>query len=220
MSALIARKKKKASSEKGYHHGDLRSALVSEGRKMLEESGIGALSLREAARRLDVSQAAPSYHFGDKSGLLAAIAARGFDDLKDARLKALETTDDKAEAVRLLCDTYVTFALKNSGVFRLMFGEEISRSSYEELTTAAKGSFKVFADTLQHYCTSLGLNATETDLVTMTTWSAEHGLAQLLLSKQIPLSLKPVSEPALRKMVWEVLLVGVASRIGKTGNPV
>ena len=205
---------KSAKKEKSYHHGDLRAALVREGRAMLEESGVGALSLRAAARRVGVSQAAPGYHFGDKSGLLAAIAAQGFDDLKAARLTALQTVDDPAEAVRVILDVYVTFALENQGVFKLMFGEEITRSQYEDLLTASTASFKVFADTIDTYCVSLKLTPAQSDLVTMTAWSLEHGMAQLFLSRQIPLSLKPVDEAELRRFSSDLLLSGLGGLVG------
>lgn len=59
--------RKKAPAPAAYHHGDLRNALVREGRRSLEENGAGELSLREVARRLGVSVAAPSRHFATVS---------------------------------------------------------------------------------------------------------------------------------------------------------
>src|SRR3989442_7084727 len=64
-----------------YHHGDLRNALIAEGRTLLELKGARDLSLRETARRAGVSIAAPSRHFDGKEALLAAIAASGFREL-------------------------------------------------------------------------------------------------------------------------------------------
>lgn len=60
--------------EKSYHHGDLRSALLSAAREIVEEQGVEAFTLREAARRAGVSHGAPSHHFGDKTGLLTELA--------------------------------------------------------------------------------------------------------------------------------------------------
>ncbi len=64
-----------------YHHGSLRDSLVEWGTHLLDTEGIDAMSLRAAAKAAGVSPAAPSRHFGDKNGLLAAIAAQGFRDL-------------------------------------------------------------------------------------------------------------------------------------------
>src|SRR6266545_2647250 len=55
-----------------YHHGDLRRALLAAAVAAIEERGPAAISLRDLARRANVSHAAPAHHFGDKAGLLAA----------------------------------------------------------------------------------------------------------------------------------------------------
>jgi len=61
-----------------YHHGTLRTALLEAAEAILDRDGIGALTLRAAAREAGVSHAAPTHHFGDLSGLLTALAASGF----------------------------------------------------------------------------------------------------------------------------------------------
>ena len=64
------------SVERNYHHGDLRAALLIAARSIVEEQGAEAFTLREAARRAGVSHGAPAHHFGDKTGLLTALAAQ------------------------------------------------------------------------------------------------------------------------------------------------
>jgi AcrR family transcriptional regulator len=61
-----------------YHHGDLRRALLEAAVQAIAEVGPAAVSLRDLARRVGVSHAAPAHHFGDKAGLLTAVAADGF----------------------------------------------------------------------------------------------------------------------------------------------
>ena len=63
---------------KGYHHGDLRHALVEAALKLVAEKGVQGLTLRETARRVGVSQAAPYRHFADKKELLLAVGEAGF----------------------------------------------------------------------------------------------------------------------------------------------
>ena len=67
-----------------YHHGQLREALATSGRTLLEEKGIRGFTLRECARRAGVSHAAPAYHFASIDDLLAELATRGFDELAAA----------------------------------------------------------------------------------------------------------------------------------------
>ena len=66
------------SKPRGYHHGDLREALVTAGRKLVEEKGIRGFTLRECARRAEVSHAAPAHHFASMGDLLAELVCRGF----------------------------------------------------------------------------------------------------------------------------------------------
>ena len=67
-----------------YHHGDLRRTMLAAAVSAITESGSAAVSLRELARRAGVSNAAPTHHFGDKAGLLTAVAAEGYDLLAEA----------------------------------------------------------------------------------------------------------------------------------------
>lgn len=75
-----------------YHHGDLRAALLAAAESTLREKGVGALSLRELAREVGVSHAAPGRHFKDKQALLNALALTGYERLG----RALSAADDPA----------------------------------------------------------------------------------------------------------------------------
>src|SRR5437660_3352898 len=67
-----------------YHHGNLRRAVLDGALAAIAEHGVAALSLREVARRAGVSHAAPAHHFGDKKGVLTAIAVEGLEGLTAA----------------------------------------------------------------------------------------------------------------------------------------
>jgi AcrR family transcriptional regulator len=74
---------------KTYHHGDLREALLRSAESILKRDGLGALSLRAAARAAGVSHAAPAHHFPDLCSLLSALAAEGFDRLSDKLMEEI-----------------------------------------------------------------------------------------------------------------------------------
>ena len=80
-----------ASGSRPYHHGNLRPALISAAIGEIEESGPAAMSLRAVARRAGVTHAAATYHFGDRAGLLTAVAAEGYRLLAEALHGAQET---------------------------------------------------------------------------------------------------------------------------------
>ena len=84
-----------AAESRGYHHGDLRAALITAGLEMTRSDGPSALSLREATRRAGVTPAAAYRHFRDRAALLAAlgqeiqqrIAAVSYTHIRDQETK-------------------------------------------------------------------------------------------------------------------------------------
>lgn len=105
----------------GYHHGNLRAALLDSALEVLSEGGVAGFSMREAARRAGVSQSAPKHHFGDARGLLGALATRAYRQLCD-RLDGVELGGrEVAERVAALSAEYVAFARENRALFDLMW---------------------------------------------------------------------------------------------------
>src|SRR5512138_2858982 len=119
-----------------YHHGDLPAALLKAAGRTLEKQGIGALSLRETARRAGVSHNAPYRHFPDREALLVALAAEGFAMLGE-RLQG--------KPGREMGEAYVRFALEQPQRFRLMFGGVLPLGKYPELGAAAKAAHGALA---------------------------------------------------------------------------
>ncbi len=104
-----------------YHHGDLRAALVEAAVRTIEDVGPAAMSLREVARRAGVTHPAATYHFGDKAGLLTAVAAQGYRLLGDALRQAQERTADFLE----VGVAYVRFAVTHRAHFEVMYRPEL-----------------------------------------------------------------------------------------------
>jgi AcrR family transcriptional regulator len=107
--------------EASYHHGSLREALIADGRRLLVEEGVQAVTLRELARRAGVSHGAPGRHFADRDALLAAIAASGFQELTAALRSAADASDLRTRLSQYFT-TYVRFAVRNGPLVGLMFG--------------------------------------------------------------------------------------------------
>jgi AcrR family transcriptional regulator len=170
-----------------YHHGDLRNALIREGRNLLEAQGVAELSLREVARRAGVSEAAPSRHFEGKEGLLAHIAAEGFRELTAQRMKILAEGLDSLETVRSMLHSYVRYAQQNKGVFNLMVGPRIlDPDRHAELAGVIRESFQLFSGAVARLAIETGWPKRQADLVAHGAWSMEHGLATLILAERAP----------------------------------
>jgi AcrR family transcriptional regulator len=109
-------------TDRPYHHGRLRAALLAEAERTLREQGIEALSLRDLARQAGVSHAAPRRHFADRQALLAALAEAGFTRLGDEVCAAIDDAGKDYEArLRAAVTAYVRFATRDAALVDLMF---------------------------------------------------------------------------------------------------
>jgi AcrR family transcriptional regulator len=170
-----------------YHHGDLRNALIREGRAALEETSPHELSLRLIARRAGVSEAAPSRHFAGLNDLLATIAAQGFGELHGDRM-AVQAGDDTPRRKMLgMMRCYVNFARANRGLFGLMVGPRIvQREAHADLYETSKRSFELFARSVIDFARECGWPAEADSLLVHAAWSVEHGAAVLINNNRVP----------------------------------
>jgi AcrR family transcriptional regulator len=163
-----------------YHHGNLRPALIAAARNMLDTDGPGAVSLREAARRIGVSATATYRHFADKDHLLAVVAAEGYREFAE-RLRQAHAGSEGFSGVGM---AYIEFALEHPGLFRLMFGplrRDLKR--YPELAEASDEAFAMLQKSAAHFD---GGRGEDVETVAYAAWSFSHGLARLVLDEVIP----------------------------------
>ena len=113
-----------------YHHGNLRPVLLAAAVEAIEQDGPAALSLRDLARRAGVSHAAPAHHFGDKAGLLTALAAEGYGTHSAHAVNA--AGDEIVEAGV----AYIRFAIEHRAHFEVMFQPGLYRHDDPEVTAA------------------------------------------------------------------------------------
>ena len=165
-----------STSEKTYHHGDLRAALLDAAIQALEAGE--SFSLRAVARRAGVSPTAPYRHFADREALDSAVAVEGFKDLQAELAAALGRTPASAPAPAVITElgvTYVAFALRRPAVFRLMFGNECDESDSVRVQ-ASRGLHAVLNDAIERLFPGVDAPGLSTAL-----WSMAHGLAFLHL---------------------------------------
>ena len=108
-----------------YHHGDLAAELERAAIELLTEQSPSALSLREVARRAGVSHNAPYHHFGDRQGLLKAVAARSLRDLLAVMVAARDVARGPVDRLVAIGVAYVDFAIDHRGQFGVIFDPEI-----------------------------------------------------------------------------------------------
>jgi len=165
-----------------YHHGDLRNALLEAVGEIISEKGLGAVSLREAARRAGVSHAAPSHHFGDKMGMLTAFATRGFEEFgQRMQVAADSAAGEGVEAqFRAIGIEYLRFAVERQPYFEVMFRSEMHDSQDPDLKCTSHSSFGVLMK-LVEAMDPAELDGADPMHVAMGAWATVHGLATLWL---------------------------------------
>lgn len=161
-----------------YHHGDLRRALVEAALELLLEGGTEALGMRELARRVGVSAAAPYRHFRDKQALIQAVAAAGFALFLEA-VEAAKAGVPQDEQFGAMAEAYVQFALRYPRLYKLMFSSELGKFEDKDLRRAADAAYA-----------SLAVAAAKEDPdspgeAAISAWAFVHGLSMLLLDEQL-----------------------------------
>ena len=201
-----------AEARKAYHHGELRVSLLGAAEKLLEEAGPHGLSLRKVGRQLGVTPGAPYRHFEDKDALLAALAVRGFEGLRERMLGDQQGSADGEERLKRAGLGYLEFASEHPELFRLMFGWIPSRD-VPELCAAGDAAFAGLRGILED-CEREGLLSRSVQEAGLMAWSAVHGAAFLLIDQRLMIG---DSTPC-AKGVLEHLHEGIWHGIGQ-GQP-
>lgn len=172
-----------SSTNRPYHHGDLRAALLKSAERTLREKGVGALSLRELARDIGVSHAAPGRHFKDKQALLDALALDGYERLNQALGAAAEQPGLTFEQrMTALARAYLGFAVENPELLELMFARKHDPDSSAQLATAVDQSLGSFARMMADAQEQGEIIQGDPERLTMVAAASLHGLAALIAS--------------------------------------
>jgi len=94
--------------------------IAAAARRLLDEEGIDAVTMRRVAEAVGITPMAIYRHFPDRAGLLNAVAGQGFEELA-ARLAAMRFSGSIEERLTKMGKTYLDHALENPRLFELMF---------------------------------------------------------------------------------------------------
>jgi len=166
-----------------YHHGDLRRAVLAAAVATITEAGPAGVSLRDLARRAGVSHAAPAHHFGDKAGVLSAVAAEGFDLLADELTAALQGTQDFLE----VGVAYVRFAVQHRAHFEVMFRPDLYHPDDGAVLAARDRASEALASGIGSLPDKQA--GPDARLAGIAAWSLVHGFATLWLNGALPTEL-------------------------------
>ena len=169
-----------------YHHGNLRAALLESAERTLSQSGASELSLRELARQVGVSHAAPRRHFADRQALLDALAEDGFERLGESLRDAMTAAGDEFDA-RLLAfaHAYVHFATRHAALLELMFSVKHRPGAADSLRASADRAFEAPLALITEGQAKGEVVAGEPERVATVAWAALQGLAAMVNSQML-----------------------------------
>ena len=172
--------------------GRVRERILRKSREVLEARGAEELSLREVARAIDVSTAAPYKHFPEgRSQVLDEVVAEGFRELdrsmEEATLNARREGTSARDGVGL---AYLSFARSQPRLFELMFSLP-AKIANPDLTAARDRAFERLADAIRIDQASGLCEAGDVAVISLDSWVRAHGLATLLNADQIRSRLPP-----------------------------
>lgn len=209
-----ARPRTSPSRPRAYHHRDLRQALVAAALDAVREVGAERVSLRDLARRLGVSEAAPYHHFPDKDALLAAAAGEAAQLFLDALHAAVrEAGDDQHRRFQLTGIALVRFAVAHPDHFRAIGLPAVNKRVPAEVR-ARVAAFYREEERRMRQAQAAGLFAPIPfdDLILAAT-SLVHGLAHLMIDGATDVAPGDVEHAArVARAVTAVLGVGVLPR--------
>ncbi|HKS61195.1 MAG TPA: TetR/AcrR family transcriptional regulator [Xanthobacteraceae bacterium] len=166
---------------RGYHHGNLKEALIRAALQLIAEKGPAGFTFAEAARFAGVSPAAPYRHFRDRDDLLADVARRGFEQFADALTKAWDDgRPDPMTAFERMGRAYLAFAQSEPAYYSAMFEAGIAPNTSAELAAAGDRAFATMRMACERIVARLPTAKRPPVLmVALHVWSLSHGIASL-----------------------------------------
>lgn len=166
---------------RGYHHGNLKEALVRAALALIAEKGPAGFTFADAARWAGVSPAAPYRHYRDREALLADVARRGFELFATALAKAWdEGKPDVMRAFDRLGKSYLDFAKREPAYYSAMFEAGVPLDADPQLREASETAFSVLRSAAEKLVMLMPAQGRPPALmVALHVWSMTHGVASL-----------------------------------------
>ena len=166
---------------RGYHHGNLKEALVRAALELIAEKGPAGFTFAEAARWAGVSAAAPYRHFRDRDDLVADVALRGYQQFAEALSHAwADGRPDVHVAFDRLGKAYLNFARTEPAYYSAMFEGGIPLEANPALREAGERAFGVLRNAVEQLIATMpAASRPPAMMMALHIWTMAHGIASL-----------------------------------------
>jgi AcrR family transcriptional regulator len=208
----------KDDGRRGYHHGNLREALIRGALELIAAKGPAGFTVAEAARSAGVSPGAPYRHFRDRDELMADVALRGFERFTERLAHAWnDGRPDPLRAFENLGRAYLAFAREEPAYYAAMFEAALPLSEHPQLAQAGERAFAI----LRHAAETLSARAPEGKrppplMMALHIWAVSHGIASLFARgdagrRTLPMSAEELLEAAVLVYLQGLGLMGTGA---------
>src|SRR6202012_261055 len=214
-------KDKDAGRERGYHHGNLREALLEAALGLIRQKGSAGFTFADAARMAGVSPAAPYRHFRDRDELLASIAQRGFEQFETALTEAWDDgRPDTVTAFERVGRAYLNFARENPAFYSAMFESSIPLDSNPALLAASERAFAIIRAAAERLAALAppGVPRPPALMMALHIWSMSHGVASLFARGDAARRKLPMSPDELLEAEVLIYLRGLGFQTDRRGE--
>ena len=189
-------------SERGYHHGNLKEALLQAALDLIAEKGAAGFTFADAARLAGVSPAAPYRHFRDRDELMSSIAQRGFEQFESALSQAWDDgRPDTVTAFERVGKAYLAFAREQPSYYSAMFESGLALDVSAGLHAASERAFAVIRAAAERLAALApqGTPRPPALMMALHIWSMSHGIASLFARgdaarRKLPMSAEELLE--------------------------
>ena len=189
-------------AKRGYHHGNLREALIDAALDLIARKGPAGFTFADAARSAGVSSAAPYRHFRDRDALIADVARRGFELFETHLERAWDNgKPEPFAAFERLGRTYLAFARDEPAYYSAMFEVGVAVDRDAALRQASERAFAVLRRAAEALCARAPEPRPPALMVSLHVWSLSHGIASLFARgdsgrRSLPMSPEELLEAA------------------------
>jgi AcrR family transcriptional regulator len=176
------RKEQQRRAERGYHHGNLKEALLQAALDLIGKKGAAGFTFADAARMAGVSPAAPYRHFRDRDELLSSIAQRGFEQFEALLTAAWDDgRPDTLSAFERVGKAYLAFASEWPAYYSAMFESGLPADANPTLMAASERAFAVIRAAAERLAalSPPGVPRPPAMMMALHIWSMSHGVASL-----------------------------------------
>jgi AcrR family transcriptional regulator len=209
-------RKDKGGERRGYHHGNLREALIRAALDLIAEKGPGGFTFADAARSAGVSSAAPYRHFRDRDALMTDVARRGFERFAAELARAWnDGRPDPFTAFEAVGRAYIAFARDEPAYYSAMFEAGVPLDADPELRQAADRAFGVLRQAAETLAARLPPAGRPPALMmALHIWALSHGVASLFARADAGRRPLPMSPEELLEAAVLIYLTGLGFSAG------